>query len=123
MATHTTKEFNDEVKLAIDGTVFSTVGQKVLRSLYKHLENRYGIPPDEIPYRLDASFETLEQTFGVKGARTLSRTIARRVYFRFNLPFVETENYRLEDYLQQAKKELLLQSVSLEHSTEAQVLG
>jgi hypothetical protein len=115
LVVHSTKEFNDEVKLAIDGTVFSIVGQKVLGSLYNHLENRYGITPDEVPYRLDSLFETLEQTFGVKGARTLSRSIARRVYFRFNLPFVEREDYRLEDYLQQAKKDLSLHLVSLEH--------
>ncbi|MGA3405860.1 MAG: hypothetical protein ABSD49_09030 [Candidatus Bathyarchaeia archaeon] len=77
--------------------------------MYKHLGEHYDITPDEVPYRLDTLFETLEQTFGVKGARTLSKAIARRLYFRFNLQFVETENYRLQDYLEQAKKELLLQ--------------
>jgi hypothetical protein len=93
----------------IDGAIFGIVGQDVLQALYKHLEKQYDITHDEVPYRLDTVFETLEQTFGVKGARTLSRAIARRLYFRLNLQFVETQNYRLQDYMEQAKKELLLQ--------------
>jgi len=106
---HVTKEFNSEVKHAIEGAIYGIVGQDVLRSLYKHLKEHYDITPDEIPYRLDTVFETLERTFGVQGARTLSRAIAKRLYYRLNLQFVETENYRLQDYLEQAKNELRLQ--------------
>ena len=106
---YVTKEFNREAKRAIDGAIFGIVGQDVLRALYKHLKEHYDITPDEIPYRLDTVFETLEHTFGVRGARTLSRAIAKRLYFSLNLQFVETENYRLQDYFKQAKKELRLQ--------------
>jgi len=105
---HVTKEFNSEVKYAIDGAIFSLVGGGVLAALYKNLKEHYDITPDEIPYRLDSVFETLEHTFGVKGARTLSRVVARRLYFRLNLQFVEKENYRLQDYLEDAKKKLKL---------------
>ena len=107
--TYVTKELNNEVKYAVDSAIFGIVGVDVLRALYKHLREHYDITPDEIPYRLDTVFDTLEQTFGVKGARTLSRAIAKRLYYRLNLQFVETENYRLQDYLEQAKKELRLQ--------------
>ena len=106
---HVAKEFNIEVKRAVDGAIFGIVGQDVLRALYEHLKEHYDITPDEIPYRLESVFETLEQTFGVQGARTLSRAIAKRLYLRLNLQFVETEDYRLQDYLEQAKKELRLQ--------------
>jgi hypothetical protein len=109
-AAHVSEEFNSEVKRAIDGAIFGIVGQDVLRSLYTHLKEQYDITPNEIPNRLDSVFETLEQTFGGKGARTLSRAIARRLYIRLNLQFVETENYRLQDYMEQAKKELRLQT-------------
>ena len=85
------------------------MGQDVLAALYNHLKEHYDITPDEIPYRLDSVFETLEHTFGVQGARTLSRVIEKRLYFRLLLKFVATENYRLQDYLEQAKKELRLQ--------------
>jgi len=107
---HVTKEFNSEFKYAFDSAVFGIVGQDVLRSLYQYLKKHYSITSDEIPYRTDTVFTTLEQTFGVKGARTLSRAIAKRLYYRLNLQFVETENYRLQDYLEQAKKELGLRS-------------
>jgi hypothetical protein len=107
-AAHVTKEFNNEVKRAIDGAIYGIVGQDVLRALYEHLKEHYDVTPDEVPYRLDTVFETLEQTFGVKGARTISRAISKRLYYRLNLQFVETENFRLQDYLEQAKKQLAL---------------
>ena len=64
------KHFNDEVRRAIDGAVFSIVGPEVVGALYKHLKEHYDVTPDEVPYRLDTVFDTLEQTFGVKGERT-----------------------------------------------------
>ena len=107
-AEHVVKEFNNEVKRSVDGTIYAIVGRIVLRALYTHLNEHYDITPDEIPYRLDSPFATLEHTFGVKGARTISRAIAKRLYYRVNLQLVEIENYRLQDYIEQAKKELLL---------------
>ena len=86
--------------------LLSIVREQVLTSLYKYLNDQYGISTDEIPYRLDTFFETLERTFGVRGVRTLVRAIARQLFFRYNLRFVEAKNYRLQDYLEDAKKEL-----------------
>ena len=106
---HVRKEFNSEVKRAIDGAIFGIVGQDVLRALYESLKRNYDITSDEIPYRLDTVFDTLEHTFGVIGARTLSRAIAKRLYYSLNIPFTERENYRLQDYLEEAKKILRLQ--------------
>ena len=105
---HVTQEFTKEFRYAFDSAIYGIVGQDVLRSLYEYLKEHYDITPDEIPYRSDTVFETLERTFGVKGARTLGRAIAKRLYYRLNLQFVETEDYRLQDYLEQAKKELKL---------------
>jgi hypothetical protein len=104
----TANEFNEEVKRAIDGAIFGLVGQGVLQSLYKHLKDHYDITPNDVPMRLDTLFETLEHVFGVTGARTIGKAIARRLYFRFNLQFVDAQNASLQDYLQQAKKELRL---------------
>ena len=106
---HLTKEFDSEVKRCVAGAIYGIMGQEVLEALYKHLKKQYDITPDEIPYRLDSVFETLEETFGAKGARTVSRAIAKRLYYRLNLQLIETENYRLQDYIEEAKKELRLQ--------------
>ena len=78
------------------------MGKDVVGSLYKQSDD---IAPDEIPYRTDTLFETLEHTFGVTGARTLSRAIARRLYSQMGIRFIELPNYRLQDYLEQAKKQ------------------
>lgn len=101
-------EFNDEVKRAIDDTISTIVGQQVLKALYNHLKEHYDVTADEIPRRLDTLFNALEKTFGFKGALTLSRAIARRAYARMGLRFIELPDYRLQDYLEQAKKQLSL---------------
>ena len=108
MAQHTIKEFNDEVKLAIDDAISAILGQQVLKALYAHLQEHYDITRDEIPYRLDTLFDALENTFGVKGALTLGRVIAKRFYARMGLQFVELGNYKLQDYLEDAKIDLEL---------------
>jgi hypothetical protein len=98
--------FNDDARRAIDDAISSVVGEQVLKAVYDHLKDHYGIADDEVPYRLDTLFDTLEKTFGFKGALTLSRVIARRVYGQMGLRFIELPNYRLQDYLEQAKKQL-----------------
>jgi len=105
------KEFNDEVKRAIDGAIYGIVGQDVLKSLRNYLNDHYSITPDEMPYRLDTLLETLEYTFGVAGTRTLVRAIARRVYYRYGIDFIPRDGYRLQDYLEEAKR-LLMQNRS-----------
>jgi hypothetical protein len=105
---HTTNEFNDEVKLVIDDTISTVVGPQVLEAVYDHLKEHYDVTENEIPYRLDTLFNTLEWVFGFKGALTISRVIARRIYVRMGLRFIELPNYRVQDYLEQAKKELVL---------------
>jgi len=101
-------EFNDEVKRAIDNVISTVLGSQVVKALYFHLKEHYDISSDEIPYRLDTLFDALEKTFGVKGALTLGRVIARRFYARMGLKFVELGNYKLQDYLEQAKRQLNL---------------
>ena len=109
----TPEDFNDELKRVIDSVIFGIVGQNVLRALHKHLKERYDITPNEIPYRLDTLFEILENTFGVTAARTLGNVIVRRLYFRYNLQFGDTKGYRLQDYVDEAKRQLA-QGVSSE---------
>ena len=89
----TSLEFNDEVRLAVDEALHGVLGEKVLKALYDHLIQHYDITANEIPYRLDTLFTILESTFGVKGALTLSRVIAKRVYTKMGLRFIELPNY------------------------------
>jgi len=113
MAQRSFKEFNDGVKWALDSTIYEVLGQEVLKAVYDHLRDRYAITGDEIPYRLDAVFDTLEGTFGFKGARTISRAAARRFYFKMGLRFIENPEYRLQDYIELAKKQLRLMPIEI----------
>ena len=99
-----TKDFNDGVRLAIDHVICGIVGQDVLNSLYNSLKGQYGITSDEVPYRLDTLFATLERTFGVAGARTLTRAIAREIYYDHNIDFRSIVGYTLQDYVEEAKR-------------------
>ena len=108
--THVEKEFNSETKRAVDGAIYGIMGRDVLKAFHELLKERYHLTPDQIPHRVDAVFEILEHTFGFKGARTISRAIAKRLYYRLNLQLVERPDYTLQDYLEQAKKELKLQT-------------
>jgi hypothetical protein len=102
----TVKENNGEVKYAIENAIFTLLGQTVLFSLYKHLKDNYSISPDEIPDHLETFVKTLERTFGMRSARTIERAIAKRFYFRHGLEFVEVDGYRLQDYIEDAKRQL-----------------
>jgi len=100
------KEFNREVQRAIDSVICGISGPDVLSSLHAYLETQYGITPDELPYRTDTLFEILEQAFGVLGAKALTKSIAREVYYRHNIDFRAIDGYTLQDYLESAKRVL-----------------
>jgi len=107
LSTRNGKEFNDEVRLAIDSSVLTLVGEQVLKSVYAHIQKHYDVTADEVPYRLDTLFETLQKTFGVAGAKTVGRVIAKRFYSRMGLQFVNIPTFSLQDYLEEAKVLLL----------------
>jgi hypothetical protein len=94
--------------LAIDNAIFTILGRQVLKAIYDSLKEHHDISGEEIPYRLDTVFKMLEGTFGYQGAITLGRVIAKRVYARMGLQFRELPDYELQDYLDQAKKQLTL---------------
>jgi hypothetical protein len=108
MSHRTQKDFNDEVKLIIDNAIDLTYGQQALKAIYDSLLEHHGITSDEIPYRLDTLFKTIEDALGSKNTLTLSRVIAKRVYARMELQFSEIQGYTLQDYMEQAKKQLTL---------------
>jgi hypothetical protein len=101
-----TNDFTAQVVLAIDGTVRELLGQKILDTLHDHLRTRHDISPEELPYRLDTLYDALEKVSGVFGAKTIGHQVAKNLYVGLGLHFVETENYTLHDYIEQAKRTL-----------------
>ena len=52
------------------------------------------------------AYEILREIFGIQGGRTISRTIARRLYEKLGLRFEEVPKFELMDYVEIAKNKL-----------------
>jgi hypothetical protein len=58
-------------------------------------------------WELDMFIATLEETFGVVGAKTIGRAIAKQFYLRMELEFFDAPTYGLQEYLEHATKLIL----------------
>lgn len=100
------EEFYSVFMDATDETITELLGPVVLSALYAKLANRYDVTRDELPFRMDTAIELLENVFGVKGARTIGRSIVRRFYRKLNVEFREEHDHSLDVYLKIAQREL-----------------
>jgi hypothetical protein len=100
------KEFHSTFMEATDETISELLGTSVLNALYATLAKNHDITREELPYRLDTAYSVLETVFGVKGARTIGRSIIRRFYTKLNVEFKEDHDHPLEVYLKIAQREL-----------------
>jgi hypothetical protein len=96
--------FNEILTVTIERTITELLSPHVLAALYKHLQERYDVKRDELPYRLETMYTVLDQVFGVKAAKTIERQIAKRLCAEFNIPFLDTEESTLEMYIAKAKE-------------------
>jgi len=85
------KDFNDVLVESIDETLTFLLSRKVLDAFYTHLERTHSISKDEVPYRLETVFTTLENTFGGPGSRTIAKSVAKRLYAKLGLPLPDLE--------------------------------
>jgi hypothetical protein len=97
-------DFHEKLQATIDDTITHLLGESVNEILREHLTKEYDLTPDKIPYRLDTFVDVLDIVFGVAGSRTIGWAIARDFSTKIGLRFVESENFRLQDYLDQVKK-------------------
>ncbi len=87
---------------AIEETVCALLGLEVLNSLYLHLEKYQLTPKNQVPYNLDKLLVVLEKTFGPAGAGRIGKVIARRLFSKLNLAFIESRHHGLLDYVEEA---------------------
>ena len=71
------KKFETVLLKAIDDA-FSTLGENVKTSIYFHLEHRFFIPKQDIPYRIEDFSDALEQIFGM-AAKPLEILIMKKL--------------------------------------------
>ena len=72
------KKFDAILLEAVD-SAFSTLGEKAKTSIYLHLEYKFIIPKQDIPYRIDDFSCALERIFGI-AAKFLEILIMQRLY-------------------------------------------
>jgi len=101
------RDFNDILCSAIDDTIVEVLGHRVLDTLYEVLRSKYGVTRDELPYRTETIYQILENTFAVRGAKTIGTHIAQKLYTKLGLTFHNHDGYTLLDYVEEAKAKLL----------------
>jgi hypothetical protein len=70
--------FETTIQEAIDETL-STLGENSKKTIYQHLENKYKIAKNEIPSKIEAFADALEQSFGV-GAKLIEMNIIKALH-------------------------------------------
>jgi hypothetical protein len=99
-------DFNGTLKKAIDEAILGVFGQGVRETLYRILNEKHSVTIDELPYRIETVWDVLEHGLGYVGSRTVGRSIAKLFYSKLGLRFVVMPGWRLQDYVEDAKKKL-----------------
>ncbi len=84
---------------SIDAVLTEVLGCRVREAIYDHLARQSSLAREEIPTHLDEFSKLLEGTFG-RGGATLERLIARKIYAKSGLKFVDAPNTGLKEHLQ-----------------------
>jgi len=89
-----------------DETITTLLSREVVEALYVHLQKVHSIPKDEVPYKLETLCSVLERTFGLSSSRTICKAIARRLFAKLGLTFINNPRKTLLEYVEEAKIEL-----------------
>jgi len=103
----TEKAFQKCFLEAVDAA-FSSLGDSAKQSIYYHLENKFMIPRDEIPCRVEDFEIGLEKIFGV-GTRFLEVLIMKKLYENIGpemdiLKWDESKEFKFIDYVKTAER-------------------
>ena len=83
---------------------FATIlGEIPKRTLYQILETNHNIVANRIPEKLNELAVALEALFGVAPNKAIVRIIVKRLYSELGLTYIERPEWRLPDYVAEAK--------------------
>ena len=103
------RDLNGLVGESLDETITALLSGEVLKSLYEHLEKVHSISREQVPSRLEVLHSTLRTTFGPAGSKTITRMVAKRLYGKLGLAFVDplwNPGPTLIEYVEEAKVKL-----------------
>jgi hypothetical protein len=82
----------------IDAVLTELLGEKVREAIYDYVARQSSLAKEEIPAHIDEFSELLVKTLG-RGAATLERRIASRLYNTLGLEFVDVPNLSLNEHV------------------------
>lgn len=88
---------------AVDEYVRDVMGEGVREAFYGFFEEKFHLSKESIPNRLDEFVVVLSETFGMTGGAVTGRGVAKRLYAKLGLKFIEKPGYTLLDYVKEAE--------------------
>jgi len=111
------REFDRLFIESVDETLDALLGEKVRIAVCDILENRYHIAMDQAPARLDDFALGLEKVLGAASNSTIRKIIIKRFYVKLGLEgleLIERANWRLPDYVREARTKMSQRSEPVE---------
>ena len=101
-------EFNRLLVQSLDESFTQILGEIPKKTFYDGLQKSHAIARNRIPERLNEFTAALETVFGVTCSRVLVRIIAMELYSKLGLTFIERPDWRLLEYVTEAKSRTTL---------------
>jgi len=89
---------------SVDEALTDVFGAEFREMFYKYLEERFCMMKATLPSRLDDLASVFSTTFGPTGSLVLGRAIAKRLYSKVGIRFIEKPGWTLVEYFDYAKK-------------------
>jgi hypothetical protein len=108
-----TREAFDKLLLEVVDDTLSSLGDSAKQAIYFHLQDKFEIRKNDIPYRLEDFAEGLEKIFGL-GAKFLEILMMKKLYEKIGQPLKWNENKELmfTEYITAAEKSFLKRNKS-----------
>jgi len=87
---------------SIDQAIADLLGRRARDTIYDHLATHYRYGREEIPDKMTEFHKFLQDMFG-SGAKTLGRTIIRRMFDKLGYEYVNVPGFEFFDYLEALK--------------------
>jgi len=101
------RDFNKLLLEAVDEGL-SSLGESAKQAIYFHLEKRFNVKKQKIPFKIEAFADGIEKIFGV-GANFLEILIIKRLYEKIGWVFEwdESTDFTFTKYVAVAKRSFL----------------
>ena len=90
--------FHKLIAESVDEGLTALLGSRANQVVYDCLQKRYSIKKEQIPDRLNDFGAALQQMFG-KSSQTIGRILAKRLYSKLGLDFLNKSDYAFLDYV------------------------